>query len=133
LNEVPIASGTYYNIDVVKSGMKRIFEAVVDLCERGYDLDIKMGVARFQAYGKTMECTFDDAFTAESYVPAKPMNKSAGVPQGTKLSDTWKKASYSEAMAGFIALDDQQERNVHATRIATRNLQVMSKDLTSCK
>jgi len=130
LNEVPIASGCYYPIEVVKSSLKNIFGAITDLAERGYELDLQMGVARFRVKNSSMKTEFDPTFMAKMGTLTKPKNNPAGE-QEAKLSDTWKKASYSKAMASFIDAPDVQ--NVHAIRIATGNLQVMSKDLTTCK
>eukprot|EP00392_Amoebophrya_sp_AT5.2_P000453 g454.t1 len=45
LNEVllvPLASGCYYKAEVVKSAMKQFFIAVIDLAERGYDIELDL-------------------------------------------------------------------------------------------
>lgn len=123
LNEVPVASGAYYKADVVRSGIRQLFVAVLDLMHRGYDLDLDMSVCRFRAGPGKISVTFDPEYVRSVRQPKTPYTENK-----ESLSEGWSKASFSKSMATFIQRPNSPE--VQATRIASSNLAVMSRDLT---
>lgn len=138
LNEVPVAAGTYFKVEIVRSAMKQIFSAVVDLAERGYEMDLGLGNdIKIVIHNRSVKALFSENckhhHTAQISVGQL---KSGTSPQKTssdtvpRLSDTWKTADVSKAMSTL--LDKPNSNAVHQTRVAVQNLQVMSKDLTSC-
>ncbi|CAD7964306.1 unnamed protein product [Amoebophrya sp. A25] len=132
LNEVPIAAGTYYKTDLVKSVVKHFFVAVVDLAERGYDIDLDMKAAKIKIAKGNVTATFDSSLSQKFAEPVKPMNTAMGtaLTKGLKLSETWAKPAFSDAMGSF--LPRPKSREAQSIRIGTANLGVMGRDLTSC-
>jgi len=123
LNEVPIAAGCYLKVDVVKSAMKQIFIAILDLCERKYELEIDMGVCKFIAKTGKIDVIFETQHFVKTIQPTSPYKG-----RGEKLSEMWSKPAFSQSMAAFIERPKSPE--VQAARIATSNLHIMSRDMT---
>lgn len=135
LNEVPIAGGCYYRADVVRSAVKQIFSAIVDLADRGYELELNMGAVLFKVKNRSLEAVFERGLMAKHAQPdrvksAHPTEKDHTLDALPSLSSTWKTPEFSKSMAGF--LERPASREVHSTRIGTANLAVMGKDLTTC-
>jgi len=129
LNEVPIAGGCYYRVEVVRSAMKQLFTAILDLADRGYDLELDLGAVLFRVMKRNLEYKFTNDLIAAHKTPARVKGPGAQE-KGTVLSSTWKKPEFSAAMGTF--LERPKSREVHDVRIATANLAVMGKDLTTC-
>lgn len=131
LNEVPIASGCYYRVDVVRSGMKQLFKGLGDLAARDYEMEINMGFAKFWIAKRTVKVSWAPEFMEEAMQPTKLSGAASAGQGGETLAETWKKPDFSKSMAQFIERPNSAE--THGKRIATANIDVMSRDLTSCK
>ncbi|CAD7960466.1 unnamed protein product [Amoebophrya sp. A120] len=129
LNEVPLASGCYYKTDVVKSAVKQFFTAVVDLADRGYDIDLDMDVVCIKVVNKNVKATFSSGLTGPCSEPKRPSTMAHST-KGMKLSESWAKPDYSAAMTSY--LDRPKSREVQNLRVGTANLGIMGRDLTSC-
>lgn len=138
LNEVPIAAGCYYSVDIVRSAVRQIFSAIVDLAERGYELDLEMGDVKLIIHNRNVQAKFSDSCVNKLQVPISigsfhsgtdAKENLSGAPP--RLSETWKRPEYSQAMSELLERPHSAE--VHKTRVAVANLAVMSKDLTTCQ
>lgn len=117
LNESPIAQAAYYHTAVVKSGLTQCFKAVADLINRGYDLQLEMGAVRLSFFDKSLKCAFS------SKLEIGKMEKT-----GTA---TWKNPPTSIPMSTFI--QNPHDDKAEEARIATRNLDLMCRDLNTVK
>eukprot|EP00391_Amoebophrya_sp_Ameob2_P002429 CAMPEP_0179004392 /NCGR_PEP_ID=MMETSP0795-20121207/13276_1 /TAXON_ID=88552 /ORGANISM="Amoebophrya sp., Strain Ameob2" /LENGTH=186 /DNA_ID=CAMNT_0020698643 /DNA_START=636 /DNA_END=1197 /DNA_ORIENTATION=+ len=129
LNEVPLASGCYYKAEVVKSAMKQFFIAVIDLAERGYDIELDLADVVIKVKNKNVEAVFSSGIRTSCAVPQKPGSTHAST-KGMTLSQSWAKPDYSNAMSTY--LERPKSREVQNLRVGTANLGVMGRDLTSC-
>lgn len=125
LNEVPVASGAYYHVDVVRSGLRQLFVGILDLMTREYELDLDFGVCKFRAGHGKIKVAFDPVYVNQVAEAKVPYAGRTG-----KLSETWARPNFSKSMATFIERPKSPE--VQAARIASSNLAVMGRDLQSC-
>eukprot|EP00451_Oxyrrhis_marina_P005310 CAMPEP_0204291076 /NCGR_PEP_ID=MMETSP0468-20130131/61797_1 /ASSEMBLY_ACC=CAM_ASM_000383 /TAXON_ID=2969 /ORGANISM="Oxyrrhis marina" /LENGTH=275 /DNA_ID=CAMNT_0051269351 /DNA_START=55 /DNA_END=882 /DNA_ORIENTATION=+ len=123
LNVVPIAAGCYYTTKIVTSAITQFFKAVVDLAQRGYNVDLDFGFARVRIFSRALQVAFARRL-------GDTVNKShvrTFTPEAT--SATWKSANLSQSMVGLI--ERPQSAEVRARRNRTKHLGVMSCDMCS--
>lgn len=123
LNDVPIAAGCYYKSDVIKSGLRALFQGAGDLVKRNYNVRLDFNGVSVIVQNRNLHVKFDPAVTQ--------MVQSTTVRQKSQpLSDTWRCAKLSTSMMNFIERPNSPE--VVAMRNRTANLSILSLDMNSC-
>jgi len=141
LNLVNIAAGVHLDITVVKSAMNAIVAAIKHLVKT-YELDLELvpGMIKLSVKNKAVVCKFSDKFRHSiPIVSAGSLNSGTGIKESSgssvtdfpRISETWKKASYSKAMANFLPVSDGDK--FRSTRAAVETLKVCSQDMSTCK
>lgn len=124
LNEVPLAAGCYYKTNVIKSALKAVFAAVVDLAKRDYNLSLDFSGTQVNIQRRNLSVKFSPNLTQVVQETAKP-------PKPQPLSDTWKSGNnLSSSMLNFIERPKSAEMVEMKNRTAT--LSVLSLDMSSC-
>lgn len=132
LNSVPLAAGTYFHKDLVKSGLSAIFQGVIDLIDRDYNVTLNLGCVRLKIHDRTLISKFDRDII-QWIAPEKtedeknnPMRRTQSLP---KLSDTWKMPVFSKSMMNFM--ERPRSKEYSRKKLSTNTLGILSLDLNS--
>merc|ERR1711862_195321 len=130
LNPAPLAAGTYFQVDLVRSALQAIFQAIVDLVERDYDINLNMVCLRLKVMSRNVNIKFSREIVEKGKWKPKenPLTRTQSLP---RLSDTWRKPAFSKSMMNFMERPNSREYS--AKTRSTANLRVMSLDLNSFK
>lgn len=123
LNEVPIAAGCYYKTEVIRSTLRALFAAVVDLAKRDYNLSLDFRGVQVNIQNRNLTVRFARDLAAnagETVRPAKPR----------PLSDTWRSENLSSSMLNF--LERPKSGDAVEKKNRTAKLSVLSLDMNSC-
>jgi hypothetical protein len=129
---VPLAAGTYFHKDLVKSGLSAIFQGVIDLIDRDYNVTLNLGCARLKIHSRTLISKFDrdiiQWITPEKTEDEKnnPMRRTQSLP---KLSDTWRVPVFSQSMMNFM--ERPKSREYSRKKLSQNTLGILSLDLNS--
>jgi len=126
LNPVPIAAGTYYKPNVVKGCIDALFRGLIDLSQRGYNLELDFHFAKVSIRNRDLKVFFTRNFVI------KVQDNVASWPERTckdNIAKTWQSKSLSKALMNFSARPNSPD--VQRARTRTLQLGIVSLDLTS--
>jgi len=143
LNLISVASGIHLDIHVVNSAMKAIGNAIKSLVKTyQLELDLVPNKIKLIIKNKAISCKFSKEF--KSSIPLVSVGNLNSSGHGAKeasgpsvnvdlprISETWKKASYSKAMANFLPPTDGDA--FRRTSAAVHTLRICSQDMSTCK
>jgi hypothetical protein len=122
LNMKPIAAGCYYKVEVVQSAIKALFQGVIDLVKRDYNLHLDFNGVRIIIINRNLQTKYDMDLVQTvqtTLVKTKP----------PPISKTWKSAKLSPSMMTFI--DRPNSPAMVAMRNRTAHLSILSLDINS--
>jgi len=123
LNVKPIAAGCYYKQEVISSAIKSLFQGVIDLVKRDYNLHLDFNGLRIIIMNRNLTTKYDGDLVQTvqtTLVKTKP----------PPISRTWKSAKLSRSMMSFI--DRPNSPEMVAMRNRTAHLSILSLDMNSC-
>lgn len=127
LNYVPVAAGTYFKSDVVKSTLEAIFTAVIDLAKRDCSLYLDFVFAKMKVSNHRLTMQFNNEFVdIDKSLERQKLVKSQSLP---KLSDSWRNPSFSKSMMNFVERPNSKEG--FRMKQSTSALSIMSLDLNT--
>jgi len=129
LNNVPLAAGTYFHKDLVKSALSAIFQGVIDLIERDYNVTLNLGCVRLKIHDRMIVEKFDSdimQYKKPSLHDNQMLRRTQSLP---KLSDTWRVPAFSKSMMNFM--ERPNSRAYSRKKISSDTLGILSLDLNS--
>jgi len=129
LNSVPLAAGTYFHKDLVKSALSAIFQGVIDLIERDYNVTLNLGCVRLKIHDRMIVEKFDSdimQYKKPSLHGNQMLRRTQSLP---KLSDTWRVPAFSKSMMNFM--ERPNSRAYSRKKISSDTLGILSLDLNS--
>jgi len=123
LNVKPIAAGCYYKQEVISSAIKSLFQGVIDLVKRDYNLHLDFNGIRVIIINRNLQTKYDMDLVQTvqtTLIKTKP----------PPISKTWKSSKLSASMMNFI--DRPNSPEMVAMRNRTAHLSILSLDMNSC-
>jgi nucleoid DNA-binding protein len=131
-NATPIAAGCYLGKEVVTSAIQAFVEAVANLTQLGYNLDIDFGFGKVKINNKNLTCTFKQEFSGtlnqvgfESKI--KKAEASTSSHWQTTIQDKWNNSNLSSLYK------QPDSEKAHALSEKTLALKIMSLDMNSAE
>jgi len=123
LNAKPIAAGCYYNQDVISSTIKALFQGVIDLVKREYNVQLDFNGSKIIIEKRNLHVKFSPSLT-------RSVQNTTQRRKSNPISNVWKHANLSASMMNFIERPSSPE--VVAMRNRTAHLSILSLDMNSC-
>jgi hypothetical protein len=123
LNVKPIAAGCYYKQEVISSAIKSLFQGVIDLVKRDYNLHLDFNGVRVIIINRNLQTKYDMDLV-------QTVQQTLVKTKAPPIHHTWKKAKLSASMMNFI--DRPSSPDMVAMRNRTAHLSILSLDMNSC-
>jgi len=140
LNEAPLAAGCYYTPTLVRDTLRELFNAIVELAQRGYELNLNFGVAKIHIQSQDLisvkpssDLIFDfkDTFQMRASTRSStPCGSSTARNSRNSTSDTWRSANLSTSMMNF--LERPRSADIINRARQSRQIGILSLDMNSC-